>query len=627
MAGIVVVGIATAIAMRRPRDGAAEFVVVANFETAVADSQIADMLTENTRRALSASRSLGAAPDVRVVAARRRLHLPDGARLNLESARQVALGDGIRSVVAGKLTSFGGSYAMSLRLVSATSGEVLATADQAGIVPAQLFPALDTLTRRLRERAGDDLHAIRAQPPILALTSSSLEAMTDYVTALRLPRDSMPRAVALLRSAVTLDTSFASALWQLSRLMELAGPTAEAEHRDLLARAWRHRDGLTEYERMRVEIAYKYSPDGTNADINEHVEHVRQIVERYPNAVDAKILADYYLGSRDLAAAERAYRLAIALDSTRSDAYLGLISTFLKANRLRDARGAIDDFARRFPRSPATDGFDALVSYAEGRRDRTRASLRRMAASPGNTGLGGTIQLAMLELLDGRVAAFERAMRAKDSMVGLRPSSPGLRSTRLWASYWIVDRPEQGLTMLEAAMAGDPALRSSLEAAEFYAQFGQPDSARVLLASRGWKNRSAYVLGSDTLPVSAWIDLAEDRPREAAAKFRASLRFSGGTAPSQISRDAETGLAFERAGLRDSAIATYEHYLKAVPVMELDEFRLVWILDHVARLYEETGDRRKASAAYARVAELWKDADPELQPRVSHARLRAAALR
>jgi len=122
-------------------------------------------------------------------------------------------------------------------------------------------------------------------------------------------------------------------------------------------------------------------------------------------------------------------------------------------------------------------------------------------------------------------------------------------------------------------------------------------------------------------------DLAEGRPRDAARKFRESLRFSGGSAPSQIRRDAETGLAFEKAGLPDSAIATYEHYLSATPTWETDAFRLVWTLEHVAPLYEKRGDRSKARAAYARVAELWKNADPELQPRVSHARERAATLR
>jgi hypothetical protein len=104
------------------------------------------------------------------------------------------------------------------------------------------------------------------------------------------------------------------------------------------------------------------------------------------------------------------------------------------------------------------------------------------------------------------------------------------------------------------------------------------------------------------------------------------MRFAGGSAPSQILRDAETGFAFERAGMADSAIVVYEHYLNAVPLWEQDAFKLVWVLEHVAALYERKGDRRKARAAYTRVAELWKDADAELQPRVTHARQRAAAL-
>jgi hypothetical protein len=56
-------------------------------------------------------------------------------------------------------------------------------------------------------------------------------------------------------------------------------------------------------------------------------------------------------------------------------------------------------------------------------------------------------------------------------------------------------------------------------------------------------------------------------------------------------------------------------------------FRLIWTLEHVAPLYERKGERRKARAAYLRIVDLWKNADPELQPRVSHARERAAALR
>jgi DNA-binding SARP family transcriptional activator len=625
----VVIGIGAVAAMQRPRDRGTELVIVADFETAASDSQIGDALTDVTRRVLRESRSLAASPDARVLAARQRLHVPPAERLTLASARRVAIGDGIRSVVAGSLKPFGGSYVISLHLVSASSGEVLATAEQDGIVKGQVFAALDTLTRLLRKRAGDDLQAIGAQPSILALTSSSLEAMTDYVTALHLPRDSVARAVALLRQAVTLDSSFASALWQLSRVIELQGPASDAEHRALLARAWNHRDGLTEYEQLRVEIAYKYSPNGTTPDIVEHVERLRRLVERYPNAVDARILAEAYLSLSDFAAAERAYRLVIALDSLSPDGYFGLIDAHRRAKRIESARSETDAFTRRFPGAFEGDISDAFVSYAEGRRDRTREISRRLSASPGplQPQIFGYIQVANLDLLEGRVAEFERGLKAKDSVVGPRPLAPWLPPARMVMNYWVMDHPDKGLGMLESTLARYPTARFSLRAAEFYAQFGRPDSARALLAARGPTDAAVYIRGTDTLRVWAWIDLAEGRPRDAARKFRESQRLLGGSTTSQTNRDAETGLAFERAGLSDSAIVTYENYLNAAPELSLDAYKLVWVLEHAARLYEERGDRRKARDAYARIVYLWKDADPDLQPRVSRARERAAALR
>jgi hypothetical protein len=57
-----------------------------------------------------------------------------------------------------------------------------------------------------------------------------------------------------------------------------------------------------------------------------------------------------------------------------------------------------------------------------------------------------------------------------------------------------------------------------------------------------------------------------------------------------------------------------------------DAIHLAWVLDHVAALYEGKGRRREAIAAYARLVDLWQDADPELQPRVTHAKERMAVL-
>jgi hypothetical protein len=46
----------------------------------------------------------------------------------------------------------------------------------------------------------------------------------------------------------------------------------------------------------------------------------------------------------------------------------------------------------------------------------------------------------------------------------------------------------------------------------------------------------------------------------------------------------------------------------------------------LARAYEEIGDAAAASKQYERVAELWRNSDPELQPAVRQARDKAAAL-
>ncbi len=40
------------------------------------------------------------------------------------------------------------------------------------------------------------------------------------------------------------------------------------------------------------------------------------------------------------------------------------------------------------------------------------------------------------------------------------------------------------------------------------------------------------------------------------------------------------------------------------------------------QLHDEAGDRQKAVEYYAKLVELWRDADPELQPRVEAAQRR-----
>jgi len=607
-----------------------EFVIVADFETAAADSQIADVLSDGMRRGLTDSRSLRALPEERINVALQRLHLPTTSRLTVPLARQLALGEGIRGVVAGSLRSFGGRYVLSLRLLSAKSGNKLATAEQTGIELDRLLVALDTLTRLLRERAGADVETLRSQPPLTAITSSSLQAMIDYTTAIRLPRDSALRAAELLKHAIALDSSFGSAYWRLAYHWSFANrqrPT-DSTMQWLLAKAWEHRQGLTEYEQLRVELAYKDSPNGIAPSFENHREHLRRIVERYPNAMDAVILGGMYVSTRELATAERLYRRAISLDPTYPGGYTGLTNALILQKRYPEARSVLDTAMRKFRGVFNPEGLNAAIWYGQGHTDSVRAIMATLAASTGGNRVFANEQLANVELLEGRLGRWRETMRANDSIASTVMPGFALRRARMSAAYWVLQRPDLSVRILDSAIAEHPSMRMDLETAEFYALFGRPDSARAILKARGVApRRTTYNKGTDTLAAYGAIDLTEGRPRDAADKYRAVVSTNGGDAPTQTSRDAEIGLALERAGLTDRAIARYEHFLNGPPRLDYDAFKLVWVLEHVAALYDEKGDRKKARAAYERVVELWKNADPELQPRVARARERAAALR
>jgi hypothetical protein len=91
------------------------------------------------------------------------------------------------------------------------------------------------------------------------------------------------------------------------------------------------------------------------------------------------------------------------------------------------------------------------------------------------------------------------------------------------------------------------------------------------------------------------------------------------------------GYAEELLGNAGSAIAAYERYLTTPWPRRLeypggDEYHLGRIHERLGDLHEQRGDTVKAIYYYGKLVDLWKDADPELQPRVEAARRAIEAL-
>ena len=88
--------------------------------------------------------------------------------------------------------------------------------------------------------------------------------------------------------------------------------------------------------------------------------------------------------------------------------------------------------------------------------------------------------------------------------------------------------------------------------------------------------------------------------------------------------------AFDAAGKSDSAAVMFEQYLSTPYWLktdaDMDPVRLPAIHERLGQLYESLGNTDKAVQHYRAFIELWKNADAELQPRVTDARKRLARL-
>ena len=90
----------------------------------------------------------------------------------------------------------------------------------------------------------------------------------------------------------------------------------------------------------------------------------------------------------------------------------------------------------------------------------------------------------------------------------------------------------------------------------------------------------------------------------------------------------ELAHASHLVGSGDSAVAVFTRYSEArYPVRTAtDGTYLAGAHKRLGELHEARGEREKAATYYAKFIELWKDADPPLQPKVAEVRRRLAAI-
>ena len=622
--------------------GPRERLLVADFENHTADSSLGVVLTHALRVDLAQSRAIRVVSPSTVRDVLGRMKRPATTPLNDSVAREIAVREGIKAVVAGDVAMVGSRYVLSAELLAAETGEVLAAGRETADDSTQLVPTVDRLSQRIRERIGESLASIRATPPLKRVTTSSLEALRKHSLAIRAyyVEGDEPKAIALWEAAVALDSTFALAHQGLAVVL-----SNRTYHRARAVEEWtkafRHRAQLTDRERHLVEGAYYLRVTG---EYDKAAAAYRALLDVIPDDQTAlNNLGNAYAEMHDFARAEQAYRQAIERDSANSFIpYTNVLHLQIAFGRLAEAETTLARAVAKFPGNNAVESFAVGLLAARGDYAGAEAALRveREALAPAGADAfaRSAIVSATLAVLQGKLREADRHLREAAAIQEERGAAREAVDVVTLAGFldvWFRDAPERGIARVQAALAKHPLAkvhpldRPYLPLASFFALAGEPARARALVAEyeaidpvlrRREEPARHAALGA--------IALAERRPGDAVAEFQLADR-----GPCPVCALPDLGRAYDAAGMTDSAVAVFERYSRhrLTPLMNTPRYvsyeaSRPGIYKRLGELYEDRGDRQRAAQYYERFVELWKDADPELRPVLDEVRRRVARL-
>ena len=612
---------------------AREPILLADFENRTSDSTLGTTLTEAFRVDLSQSRTVKLLDVTAVTSGLARMQRPAGTPVTGSVARELAQRAGVKAIVTGQIDPVGKSYVVTASVISAADGSVLTAVRENAADDAALLTALDKLSRGLRARIGESLTDVRDAQPLEQVTTGSLEALRRYTEGVRRGEGGdADGALAVLRQAVAIDTGFAMAYRKIAATLSNVGGSND-QIVAAATKAHEHRERLPDLERSLAD-AYYYK----TADWNPvaQVTAYRAALELDPdNEIALNNLALELQRERHFAAAESLFQRGVDLGQGVYP-IVNLVWDLGAEGRFKDAHAAMTRLAASYPESREAQGGPIWIAFGE--RDyvaTARLASLFLSTRPGPywSSLANQVT-ASAAAARGNLREFEQQIAAADAQAVIRGAPEAVIGDAVWlASADLVyrNRPADGIARVTQAVARHPlatipaANRPYALLAQFYALAGQPAEAQRLLAEYAAAvppgvRRADY----QQYAAQGAIAVAQGRWADAATLFRASYDSSGCTACGLF----DLAHAYDRLNQTDSALAVYRR-LVDVPGMDRiieDALFLVPSYRRLAELYEARGDRANAATYYNKVLDLWKNADPELQPIVADVRRRLTAL-
>jgi tetratricopeptide (TPR) repeat protein len=459
-AALVIAGVAFRLMNPKPKAAHAPVsVLVADFTNHTGDPIFDDTLEPMFNVALEGASFVNAFS--RGSARKLAQKLPNPTdKLDEQSARLVAVGQGLSTVVTGSLSRRGDGYKLSVEALDARTGNSIATAEVNASNKDQLLLAVPKLAAPIRKALGDTTpESVQLTNAGGAFQVASVEAAHLYGVAMDQQfAGKMQDALQSFSKAAELDPNFARAYAGMSSLSRNLGNQEDAEKYIKLAMA--HVDRMTERERYRIRGLYYLDTENFAKCIEENTELVKQYpadnighnnlsicylglnnipkaseeleraLEILPNNQFARVnLALYRSYQGDFPAAEREARTVLQVNPSYTQAYLALAFAQVGQGQLAEAVKTYQQLEKisNLGESLAAQGLADIALY-EGRFGDATQSLQKGAAGDLQAGRGDSAaanfaELAHVQLLrkqkPAALSALEKAL-ANGKLVSTR---------------------------------------------------------------------------------------------------------------------------------------------------------------------------------------------------------------
>ena len=404
-------------------------------------------------------------------------------KLNEQSARLVALSQGITAVVTGQITLRNNKYNISATALDTVTGNVIANADISVAHKQNILSHIPELAAPIREALGDNTPpSIQFKATNGAFTAASLAAVHEAARGIEEEyAGQYEEALKSFSNSTKLDPDFGPAYSGMAANAGSLGKQQDAVK--YLKLALEHENRMTDRERYRIRGQYYLN---TN-DYQKCVEEYTQLVSQFPaDAAGQGNLALCYAQLRDFPkAVEAAHRAAKIMPKSA----LLLLNLSFFSSAADNFQAGEDEARAALQLNPSAAGYLNLAEAQLGQGHLSEAaatyhSLETLNAFGSSLAASGLADLAVYE---GRFADAGRILEkgATADLAAKNPDGAANKLVALARVEFLRGQKQAAIAAADKALASSQSVPVRFLAARAFVEAGELAKAQKLATRLG----------------------------------------------------------------------------------------------------------------------------------------------